>query len=524
MDGREAEYGHDGVAHELLDRAAVAFERRAGGVEVLRLDPPPGLGVEPPPRRRRTGEVGEEDGDRLAHVSRALVGRSFTGRRRFGLRRSLSLRSPLREELSVLAEDGLVELPQAGSRLEPELIDEKPARLLVDGKRLRLAARAVEGEHELSAEALPQRLGRHERLQLRHQLAGAPEGEVGLDPLLQADEPEPLEPADRRLREGFVTDVGEGGPAPEREGVAERGGCSRCFASGERQPPFLEEPLEATGIDRFRREIQHVPGRHRADDIGPQRLAQARDGDRERAPWTQARPEVLDQPVARHHLTRPKRKKNKQRTRLPAREGNLAAAVVLDFERAEQTDVNHCQRTENGLKEPPCIVALVTKRRKGRCVMGRKLFGFRSLLAAVAVAAIAAPAGHAASGIGNPASAALRTAGESRPALTPEQCAALPAVLRTRIGRTRIGVCLQGEPGVGASAVETTATQVRPARPLPLESLSLAQRTAPADAASPVGDSFDWLDAGIGGSVGIAALLLVLAGAGLARSRRLAHS
>ena len=157
------------------------------------------------------------------------------------------------------------------------------------------------------------------------------------------------------------------------------------------------------------------------------------------------------------------------------------------------------------------ILTLIAKRRKARCVMGRKLFRLRSLIVVAAVAAMAAPAGHASSGIGKP--------GSPTPVLTRRQCEALPAVWRTRNTP-----CLQGELGVGASAVETTATQVRPARPLPLESLRLAQRIAPIFAASPVADSFDWLDAGIGGSVGIAALLLALAGAGLVRSRRLAHS
>ena len=205
--------------------------------------------------------------------------------------------------------------------------------------------------------------------------------------------------------------------------------------------------------------------------------------------------------------------------------------------------------------------------------MVRKLFRLRSLVVAVAVAAIVAPAGHTMIGkplssdlptadesgqaltpaecaalpdvqrmqisaclpgapgvgvstagttrtaarVGEPVSPALATAGESRPALTPEQCAAL-------FLRTRTAACLQGEPGVGTSAVETTATQVRPARPLPLESLSLAQRTAAARPAPPVADGFDWLAAGIGGSVGMAALVLALAGAGVVRSRGLAHS
>ena len=140
-------------------------------------------------------------------------------------------------------------------------------------------------------------------------------------------------------------------------------------------------------------------------------------------------------------------------------------------------------------------------------MMGRKLFRLRSLIAVAAVAAIAAPAGHAASGIGKPASPG--------PALTPARCAAMPPAWRIHAG-----ACLPGESGIGVSAVETAATQVRPGRPLP----TVAQRTVPASLAPPVGDSFDWLDAGLGAGVAIAALLLALAGAGVVRSRRLAHS
>ena len=42
--------------------------------------------------------------------------------------------------------------------------------------------------------------------------------------------------------------------------------------------------------------------------------------------------------------------------------------------------------------------------------MGRKLFALRTLVAAVAVAAIVAPAGHTASGIGNPNTSAVSAA------------------------------------------------------------------------------------------------------------------
>ena len=63
---RHAEDGHDRVADELLDRAAVALDRPAGGGEVAVQHAPQRLGVERLGELRRLDEVGEEDGDRLA--------------------------------------------------------------------------------------------------------------------------------------------------------------------------------------------------------------------------------------------------------------------------------------------------------------------------------------------------------------------------------------------------------------------------------------------------------------------------
>ena len=50
----------------------------------------------------------------------------------------------------------------------------------------------------------------------------APQREVGLDPLLERDCAELLEPCDLGLGERLVEEVGERRPAPERERVTER--------------------------------------------------------------------------------------------------------------------------------------------------------------------------------------------------------------------------------------------------------------------------------------------------------------
>ena len=68
VDGRHAEHRHDRVADELLDGAAVPFERRLHGIEVPPHHTPQRLGVEPLAERGRAGDVREDDGDDLARL------------------------------------------------------------------------------------------------------------------------------------------------------------------------------------------------------------------------------------------------------------------------------------------------------------------------------------------------------------------------------------------------------------------------------------------------------------------------
>ena len=63
-------------------------------------------------------------------------------------------------------EDRLVEFVQLGSRLEPELFDEDVAGVAVGCQRVRLAAAAVEREHQLRVQPLTPRVLRDVPLQV----------------------------------------------------------------------------------------------------------------------------------------------------------------------------------------------------------------------------------------------------------------------------------------------------------------------------------------------------------------------
>ena len=69
---RDPEHRHDGVADELLDGSAVAFDRRLHLVEVAGHHPAERLGIELLAERGRAGDVAEDHRDRLALLASGL--------------------------------------------------------------------------------------------------------------------------------------------------------------------------------------------------------------------------------------------------------------------------------------------------------------------------------------------------------------------------------------------------------------------------------------------------------------------
>ena len=77
---RHSEDGHRGVAHEPLDRAAVAFDDRPDRVEVPPQDRSQNLRIEGRRQACRVHDVGEQDGGRLASLAGRLLGRDRSRR------------------------------------------------------------------------------------------------------------------------------------------------------------------------------------------------------------------------------------------------------------------------------------------------------------------------------------------------------------------------------------------------------------------------------------------------------------
>ena len=126
-----------------------------------------------------------------------------------------------RLERGIVVQDRALQTLKRRTRLDAELIVERPSRALVLLQRVCLPIRPVEREHQLATQALPQRLGRDERLELSDEFGVSPKPKVGLDPLLARCGAKLLEPGRLRLRLRLEVAVREHRPAPKGQCLAE---------------------------------------------------------------------------------------------------------------------------------------------------------------------------------------------------------------------------------------------------------------------------------------------------------------
>ena len=220
--------------------------------------------------------VGIDDGDRVRPHDDSVAARSVHRNRHGGDSRQRDAGGDQREaaatgglsrgatggrrvELGRLGEDRLLELAQLPSRLEPELVGERASGVAEALQCVGLAARPVQREHVLGAQALAHRLLAHEALELRHQLDVTTETEVGLDALLDRGEAQLLEPRAAVLGEPLIGEIAQRPTAPQRQRRAqELGGAGRIVA-GERSATLIQEPLEAQRVDALGVDGEGVP-------------------------------------------------------------------------------------------------------------------------------------------------------------------------------------------------------------------------------------------------------------------------
>jgi hypothetical protein len=238
-----------------------------------------------------------------------------------------------------VAQDRLFQLPQGRGRLDAELGDERPPCRPVHLQRVRLSAGRVERLHQRAAQALVERVGTHEPLELGNELSVAAEREVGLDSQLECGQMRSPEALNLRLRGRIVGEVRQWLAAPEVERLgqkAARSGCLRPFCLG-------DQPLEAKQVDLIRVDADQVSRLLRHDHPAvAEQLAQLRDVELKRvrrvgrwAGW----PQRVDQAVDRDGTVRRQEECREQCALLWSAERDRAT-LVIDLERSQDPELH----------------------------------------------------------------------------------------------------------------------------------------------------------------------------------------
>ena len=198
-----------------------------------------------------------------------------------------------------------MEVSQRLARLDPELVDECAPSLLVGVQRLGLASATVEGEDQLRAQPLAQRILLDEPLQLAGQLVVPTGFEVLIDALLETCESRVLQPGDLRPGKAARTELRQRFPAPERERVA--------------RLALLSEPLKTGQVELalfHPQQVARLPGR---DPLLAEHLPEPRDVHLERLLRGLRRsvlPQAVGQPVGRDDAVRVEEEHRQERALL----------------------------------------------------------------------------------------------------------------------------------------------------------------------------------------------------------------
>ena len=251
----------------------------------------------------------------------------------------------------VVREDGLLDAPELRSRLETQLVGEHAPCLLEHLECVRLPPAAVERQHQLAPQPLPERVVCNRRAQRRDQLSVLSERERNLEPLLERVHTQRLEPARLGVEPRRAGEALQGRTPPEVERRSNHIRRGPHVAVTQRAARLRQQFLEPHGIHM--RVVQRIPiGR-----AGDRRLSQggaktrnvvveriARGGRELRAP------QAVDECVDVDDATISEREHCQQC--LPLRSAHVRnPSAGVHLERAEKPDLQQCVR--HGLMLPP---------------------------------------------------------------------------------------------------------------------------------------------------------------------------
>jgi hypothetical protein len=218
---------------------------------------------------------------------------------------------------------------------------------LVDPQGLHLPSAAVQGQHQLRLERLPQRMFSRQRLELRHDPRGPPARQLGVDAQLvgnQAQLPQPLRLGTRPV---LVSELRVRAAPPQTQPLPQHPRRPSRVAPRQAGPSRRHRLLEACDIERLVAHLEHVAGRPRhhprprlrtldhtaqARHITPQR--------RRRSRGRRTREHDLAQPIDRHHPI-PVDQQDRRQAALPRPAKTQLNTAIDDTEATQNPILEH---------------------------------------------------------------------------------------------------------------------------------------------------------------------------------------
>jgi hypothetical protein len=109
----------------------------------------------------------------------------------------------------ILEQDLLLAPVEPAAGLDAQLLVQDPTGAVEGLEGIRLPARAVQRQHQLAPQPLPERMPGYQPLQLPDQPAMGPQGEIGLDAVLQRGQAQRLQAGPFGLQSGHLVEVGQ---------------------------------------------------------------------------------------------------------------------------------------------------------------------------------------------------------------------------------------------------------------------------------------------------------------------------
>ncbi len=276
-----------------------------------------------------------------------------------------------RRQVGAFGEDVALQLADLGRGRETQLVAQDVAQAGRAQQGLAGPAAAVEGEHELSPEVLPEGMLRDEGVEPTDDIGVQAAGQSGVDGHLVGDDAELVEAGGLVAQEVLGGELGERGTTP----------LPQCLLGGPDRQPWVavelaagaaDARLEAGGVEALRRDVEPVAGRAGLD---PRRV---RPGE--------------EQPAQPRHVGLQRRDGRRRRARPPDRvdetiDGDDPAALG-EQDRQDQPGLRSAQRDDrpvvthlDGTEHPAVHPGIVAGRRPvagiSPTVCGRSASGCR---------------------------------------------------------------------------------------------------------------------------------------------------